>query len=43
MEFDQKSENLLEEIEDFVNKLQLTTEEIILRQIYPMFFKHKLV
>ena len=43
MEFDKKSENLLEEIEDFVNKLQLTTEEIILRQIYPKFFKHKLV
>jgi hypothetical protein len=30
LEFEQE-QNLLEEIENFVNKLQLTTEEIILR------------
>lgn len=41
---DAQSENasssmvLLHEIEEFIHKMQLSTEEVILRQIYPGFF-----
>lgn len=37
-----KEENLLEEIEEFINKIQLSTEDYILRQIYPSFFITKI-
>ena len=33
---------LLEEIEDFINRMQLTTDEMILRYIYPKFFREKM-
>lgn len=33
---------LLEEIEDFINRMQLTTDEMILRYIYPKFFKERM-
>ena len=33
-----KEKVLLEEIEEFINKMQLSNEEQILRQIYPHYF-----
>lgn len=33
---------LLEEIEDFINRMQLATDEMILRYIYPKFFKERM-
>lgn len=33
---------MLEEIEDFINRMQLSTDEMILRYIYPKFFKEKM-
>ena len=33
---------LLEEIEDFINRMQLSTDEMILRYIYPTFFRQRM-
>ena len=33
-----QEKGLLSEIEDFVNKPQLTVDEVILKQVYPTYF-----
>jgi len=38
----QKEQRILDDIEDFINKLSLSTEEMILRQIYPSFFLQRM-
>ena len=37
-----KEKVLLEEIEEFINKMQLSSEEQILRQIYPHYFMQRI-
>ena len=37
-----KEKVLLEEIEEFINKMQLSSEEQILRQIYPNYFMQRI-
>ena len=35
---DQKEKVLLDEIEDFINQMQLSVEDLILKQLYPEYF-----